>query len=134
MLNAAKKRPLQPFLIIFLIINGLLYLFKTRLAGWHIEPLIALGGNLILFSGSVLSFLLFRKGLAHPSSYGFVRMLYAGILLKMGICIIAVLIYAILETGKVNKGAILLCFGFYFIYSFSEVKILTSLSKLQKNA
>jgi hypothetical protein len=133
MANGIEKKPLQLFLIIFLIINGLLFLFKNQLPGWHINPGVTLMGNLILFFGTVLSFLLFRKGLGQTSSYGFIRMVYSGILLKMAICIVAVLVYALTETGKVNKGAILLSFCFYFIYSFAEVKILTGLSKLQKN-
>jgi len=132
--GSSRKRPFRVFLIIFVIINSLLLIFRERLKAWQIAPDIALIGNLLLFLATFLSFLLFQKGLQQPGAYAFVRMVYSGILLKMGISIIAVLIYALLEKGQVNKGAVLLSFGFYFVYSFAEVKTLIALSKLQKNA
>jgi hypothetical protein len=61
-------------------------------------------------------------------------MVYGGMFLKMGICILATLVYAFIARSHLSKAAILICFGFYFIYTFAEVKILLALSKQKKNA
>jgi ABC-type transport system involved in multi-copper enzyme maturation permease subunit len=128
------KKPFSQLVIIFLIITALLIGFKNQLQQWNIDVIVALIGNALLFLAALFSFLLFSKGLQTTSAHAFVRMTYSGMLLKMGICLAATIIYALASGGKVNKAAIFVCFGFYFIYTFFEVKILTRMSKEQKNA
>jgi hypothetical protein len=128
------KKPFSVIIIIFFISSILLFVFKSQLQQWHVDVPVVMIGNFILFLAALFSFLLFSKGLQTTSAHAFVRMTYSGMLLKMGICIAATLIYAVATGGKVNKAAVFICFGFYFIYTFVEVRILTRLSKQQKNA
>jgi hypothetical protein len=128
------KRPFSLIVVIFLVINVILFVCKNQLQQWNADFNVVMIGNLVLFLATLFSFLLFSKGLQNSSTHGFIRMTYSGMLLKMGICIAATLIYAVSTGGKVNKAAIFICFVFYFIYTFLEVMILTRLSKQQKNA
>jgi ABC-type transport system involved in multi-copper enzyme maturation permease subunit len=128
------KKPFSLIVIIFLIITALLFVFRNQLQQWNVDVNVVLIGNALLFLAALFSFLLFSKGLQTTNAHAFVRMTYSGMLLKMGICIAATIIYALITGGKVNKAAVFVCFGFYFIYTFFEVKILTRMSKEQKNA
>jgi hypothetical protein len=60
-------------------------------------------------------------------------MVYSGMILKMLICIVAVLVYAF-AFKPVEKAAILIFFGLYFLYTFAEVRIVMRLNKEKKNA
>ena len=132
--NKISRKPFSLIVIIFLIISLVVFAFKGLLQQWGADVNILLAGNLILFLATVFSFLLFSRGLQHNSTHAFLRMTYGGMLLRMGICIVATLVYAWATGGKVNKIAVFACFGFYFIYTFAEVKLLVRLSKQQKNA
>lgn len=90
--------------------------------------------NTILFLASLFSFILYRKALSDKNAHAFLRFVYGGMVLKMGICLLAVIAYVLLTKGGVSKAAILESFGLYFLYTFVEVKKLMRLSKEQKNA
>lgn len=107
---------------------------KSPLQDWNVDLYVLIAGNVILFLAALISFLIFRKGLSDNNPHVFMRMTYGGMLVRMGICLVAALIYAWTRGGRVNKFAVLGCFIFYFIYTFAEVKILVGLSKQQKNA
>lgn len=123
-----------PFILIFFVINLLLLALKSPLQKWNVDWYVLVGGNLVLFFATFFSFLVFRKGLGDNNPHVFMRMTYGGMLVRMGICLVAALLYAWAYGGKVSKFAVLGCFVFYFVYTFAEVKILLSLGKQQKNA
>jgi hypothetical protein len=123
-----------PFIVIFFAINLLLLVLKSPLQKWNVDWNVLMVGNLILFFATFFSFLIFRRGLGDSNPHVFMRMTYGGMIVRMGICLIAALLYAWGYGGKVNKFAVLGCFVFYFVYTFAEVKILLSQSKQQKNA
>ncbi len=132
--NLTVKRPVLLILLIFMVISLLLIALGNPLGSWGVDMKVLLGGNLILFLAALLSFYLFRKGLQSSSTGGFLRMTYSGMFLKMGICILSAVIYGLILRSRINKPALLVCFLFYFIYTFAEVSILLRLSKQQKDA
>lgn len=127
------SRPLLPIVILFLLTSVALLILKSLTATANINYTVLLTGNLVLFLVTLLSFYLHRKALFHNNVQVFLRMVYSGMLLKMVICIAAVLVYVMVAGQGVNKIAVFGCFGLYFIYTFIEVKTLMQLSK-QKNA
>jgi hypothetical protein len=128
------RKPVSLLVIIFFVINLLLFVCRNQLQKWNVDFNVLVTGNLVLFLATLFSFILFSRGLQSNSTGAFLRMTYGGMLLRMAICIVAVLIYALATGGKVNKIAVFACFGFYLLYTFAEVKILIRLSKQQKNA
>jgi hypothetical protein len=126
-------RPALPLILLFICVNILLALLKIGpVHGIQFSTLWA--GNLILFMASLLSFLLFRRSLSGNNPHVFLRFVYAGMFLKMAICLAAAVLYLLLTKGEVSENAIFECFGLYFLYTFVEVKLLMRMSKQQKNA
>jgi beta-lactamase regulating signal transducer with metallopeptidase domain len=133
MLTKLIGRSYLPLVAIFLLLNLMVLVFRL-LAGPSPAYIVILLGNLILFIATLLSFNLYRKSLLNNNVQVFLRLIYSGLFLKMIICITAALVYILIVRNAVSKIAVFGCFGFYFIYTFAEVKILMRLNKHQKNA
>ena len=127
------QKPFSPIAIIFIIISLLLVVLKFAFLSWDAVFNALLGGNFVLFIATYFSFYFNNKGLSNKNIQVFLRMVYSGMFLKMGICIAAVMAYAF-SVKPVSKAAILIFFGLYFIYTFVEVRIVTRLNKDKKNA
>jgi hypothetical protein len=125
-------RSFLPLIILFLVVNLILGILKILFPDTAFQVLLA--GNMVLFLASLLSFYLYRRALLDKNPNVFIRLVYGGMILKMGICIAAALLYILLNKGGIRKNAILECFALYFLYTFVEVKKLMRLSKQQKNA
>jgi hypothetical protein len=127
----------RAFLPIFVVFLGFCLLFisvPSLLQGWNTDNRVLLGGNEVLFFVTAISYWLHIKSLRSPNPHVFVRMVYGSLLVKMLVCLVAVLIYAKL-TPVVNRNAIIGSFILYIVYTFMEVRILTQLTKkLPKNA
>jgi len=134
MQNKNSVKSFLPFLLIFILSTAIIFLFKTLLTKWGFNITVLSIGNLILFVATTGSFVLYQKALRNNNVHVFMRMIYAGLFLKMFVCIIATLVYASIARSEVNKWAIFGCFGLYFVYTITEIKIIMRLSKEQKNA
>ena len=99
---------------------------------WGIDYRVLLTGNLLLFLATAVSFLLYSKGLRSQNMQAFVRVMYGSLLVKFFVCLVAVMIYAMVERAAVNRNGIFGCFILYALYTFLEVRIL--LQKSKKNA
>jgi|SRR5579871_2422097 len=132
--NKSVKNPVAVIIGIFILVNILAFTCKQLFPSPDVDYNVVLIGNLVLFIAAMFSFLLFKKGLKNTNPYAFVRMIYAGMLFRMAVCMIAVVIYILAERSKVNKIGIFICCGLYLVYTFTEVKLLLRLNKLQKNA
>jgi hypothetical protein len=132
--NKSVKNPVAAIIVIFILVNILAFASKQLFPLLDVSYAVVLIGNLVLFSAALFSFLILKKGLKSTNPYAFVRTVYAGMLLRMAVCMIAVVIYILAERSNVNKIGIFICCGLYLVYTFTEVKILLRLNKSQKNA
>jgi len=57
-----------------------------------------------------------------------------GMLLKMFVCVIAVLIYVLISKSGINKNGLLLSMFLYLIYLAVEVSAISKINKQRKNA
>jgi len=99
---------------------------------WGIDYRVLLTGNLLLFLATVVSFLLYSKGLHSRNMQAFIRVMYGSLLVKFFVCLVAVMIYAMIERAGVNRNGIFGCFILYVLYTFLEVR--TLLLSIKKNA
>jgi hypothetical protein len=127
------RKPFFPIVLIFFIITLSIVVLNFSFPKWDRVCDAVFGGNLVLFIATYFSFGFYNKGLKNPNIQAFLRMIYSAMFLKMGICIAAVMVYAF-TVKPISKAAILVFFGLYFVYTFSEVKIVTRLNKQHKNA
>ncbi len=132
--NAPVKKWPALLIIVFCIVTALLVAGKSWLVKWGIEFPVVLTGNLILFAVSLASLLLYQRAMAHASTMGFLRNTYSGLLLKLFVCVIAVLIYAAVQREHVNKGGIFACVFLYFLYALLEMRSLMQWNKARRNA
>ena len=134
MKNKVLVRAFLPILIVFIILCLLIISLPAILQEWNTDYRVLLGGNEVLFFVTAVSYWLHIKSLRSSNPHVFVRTVYGSLLVKMLVCLAAVLAYGWL-TPAVNRNAIIGCFILYVVYTFMEVRILTQLTKkLPKNA
>ena len=117
-------------LYIFIPLNLLIYFFCSGLRSAGLDPWVLAGGNIILYLITVLALYIHVKGLSDKNAHAFFRSVYGSMLMRMFICILAVIIYAVAAGDRLNKYSLLSCFLFYFIYHFFELRLI--LSRLKK--
>src|SRR5450759_4731716 len=89
-MNKENRKAFFPIVLLFIILNGLILTFKTFLESHGFDREFLIWANLFLFFISIGGFLLQRKGLQSPNPQAFVRGMYASMMFKMFICMIAV--------------------------------------------
>jgi hypothetical protein len=114
---------------IFLPITILLVVLYNKIIQAHLDPVVLIVGNVILYLITAVAVYFHQRGSLDKNPNVFFRAVYASMLLRMFICIIAVVFYAILSGNSINKYSLLLCFVFYFVYVFVEVRQIFSLLK-----
>jgi len=132
--NKGFVRSFLPLLILFVASTILLALAGILFPGWNIDPVVMICGNLILFIATAISFYLYRKSLFNNNVQAFLRMIYGGMFVKMMICLFAALLYIGIARKSVNASVIFGCMILYFLYAFTEIRIIMKLSKQRKHA
>lgn len=107
----------------------LLFLFKNHMINWGLDFDVLFVGNLLLYAITAVALSFHLKGVKNKNPNVFFRMVYGSMILRMFLCIIIVVVYALLAGNALNKYSLLLCFVFYFLYSFLEVRRVFGLLK-----
>jgi hypothetical protein len=122
--NKKTGRAFLPILLAFVIFSCLILVFRTQAAEWSVDRRVLLGGNGLLFLVTAISFYMYTRGLRNNNAHFFVRMLYGSLLVKMMVCLVAVLVYAMAAGAAVNRNGIIGCFILYLLYTVLEVRSL----------
>ena len=128
----APRRSLLPLIILFVLINLLVIILSTSLRHYHIDANVLLAGNALFFVISIISFFIQRRGLYNKNPHVFVRSVMTGMMLKMVICIIAVIAYVYLSGSAYNKRGIFLALFLYLVYLAAEVYTVMKMNKNKK--
>jgi hypothetical protein len=126
-MNNNRLKSFLPILLIFIVLNALLLVFRARLAEWNIDADVLLIANLLLFVITLISFLLALRGLKNPNPHAFVRSVYGSMIIKLFAGMIAATIYISIYQKGLNKPALFGSMGLYLLYTFTEVSVLTRL-------
>jgi len=132
--NVRVNKSSLPLIIVYCISTVLVIMGKKQLQQWGVNPTVVIVGNMILFAVSITSLLLYQRAMAHPTTMGFLRNTYSGLFLKLLVCIIAIMIYVVLDREHVNKPAIFTCVFLYFLYTLLEMRSLMQWNKARRNA
>lgn len=100
---------------------------------YHIAISVVEGGNLILLIATAASFYFYSKSLQENRAQALLRNIYAGMYIKLGVCMVSAFLYILIAGKKVNKWGIILVLGLYLIYTILEISILFKKGKQQKN-
>jgi len=123
-----------PIVIVFALVSAFAVVFSKTLDKIHVEQSVLIIGNLVLFTVTLLSFLLYCKAMMAGNTQGFIKNVYGGMLLKFFVCIIAAFIYIFNARQAVSKGGVFALMFLYLVYTFLEISILMKHSKQKKNA
>ena len=134
MITRNKFRAFLPVILFFIIINAFTLTGSGLAAKWNFDKDVITIGNLILFLATFLSYFFALQGLKASNPFTFVRSVYASIMVKFFICLLAALIYIMMYKANLNKPALFICMGLYLIYTILEIMILTRIMKQKSNA
>jgi len=129
----SQKKIIFPLFIIFLFLSASLSLSKTILGKWGIDYNVLLVANALFFLVSLGVFFMQKKALNHNNPNVFIRIVMAGMLIKMGVCVFAVIIYRLVAGNSVNKVSVFVAMFLYLLYLAVEVRVIMKLNR-QKNA
>ena len=124
-----STRAFVPIILIFLFTTALLVAVPSLDFLWHMNKVVMLVGNAILFLATFISFRLYIRSLSNNNVHAFLRMIYGGMFAKMMICLFAAVIYIMIVKKDVSKGAVFGLMFLYFVYTFVEISIVMKLSR-----
>lgn len=130
------QRPAKLFLplfIVYLAITLFSIVTKNRLEAMQVDVAVVRVANTFLLILSIFSLLFQYKGMQDANPNVFIRRVMGSLLLKMLVCVGAILMYHFLSGGQMNNRAILVSLFLYLVYLIVEVWILMNLNR-KKNA
>jgi hypothetical protein len=127
-----NKRSWLPLLFIFIILNCFFFLAKNWLLEKGIDYTVLIGGNLVLFVATALSFIIYERSLKSVNPQASVRGMYGSFMIKFFICLVSAFVYIMMAKKNLNKPALIVCMGLYIIYTVIEVSSLQKLMKQNK--
>lgn len=132
-MNKDLLQSIRPLLIVFVLFNTFFITGRSWLEKIGINHNVFIVGNLLLFSVSLLAFLIITKAFASPNPQAFVRAMYGSFIIKFFVITLAAFIYIMVVKKNVNKPALIACAGLYIIYTTIETMALMKLLKQKKN-
>jgi Ca2+/Na+ antiporter len=82
---------------------------------------------------TLITFFIQQKALKNSNPNVFFRSVMAGMMIKMFVCIIAIIIYWLVMQDKFSRATVFAAMLIYLIYLVIEVRLVTKLNR-QKNA
>ena len=130
MQTVSFNRLLSPILFfVFLPMSILLFLTRRQMDVFGLDFKVLFGGNFFLFVITAFALYFHKKGMENKNPNVFFRAVYGSMIARMFLCILIVVVYVSFAGDSLNKSSLLLCFVFYFLYSFLEVYRVFSLFK-----
>jgi len=124
---------LLPFIILFILFNNFFLFGKGLLAKWGLDSLVLIIANSLFFIINIVAYTMQKKALKNANPNVFIRSVMASMMIKMAICIVAVLIYALMFRSTFSKYSVFAAMFLYLIYLAVEVRASSKLNK-EKNA
>ena len=126
-----NNKPWLPLVILFVVLNGFFITGKNFLNREGFSHEVLLGGNLVLFAATFLSFYISQKSIVSTNVNSSVRSLYGSFMAKFFLIAIAAFVYIMTAKKEINKPSLYICMGLYVVYTVVEVVTLQKL--LQQN-
>ncbi|HXS58278.1 MAG TPA: hypothetical protein VN726_19240 [Hanamia sp.] len=132
-MNNPLVKKFIPIIILFVVINLLLLIFKESLIEKGFQLNFVFVANLILFLLSSFGFFIQTKSANSSNINAFIRGVYSSLLMKMFVIVAAIFIYIFVTGGEVNKAAIFASMAIYLLYTSIEVVQLMKIARKKPN-
>jgi len=124
---------LLPLFTSFIICTILIFTAWIFLAGSGVDYAVLIGANCLFFLVSLLVFRMQYRAMYNSNPNVFVRSVMTGMIIKVFVCLAAVVAYYFLSGKYFNKPAVYFSMIIYMIFLTVEVRAIMKLNK-QKNA
>ena len=131
---AAKRTVFIPLFLLFVLLNSAILILAKSLDKIHIDHIVLLVVNMILFSLSALSLLMHQKATSNKNPNVFVRSIMLATVLKLLVIIIGVVLYVYTSGETRSNYAIYVGMLLYIFYTIVEVKGALILNKKTNGA
>lgn len=128
----SSRKPWIPLLILFIILNTFFLTAKAFLLKKGFDQEVLIGGNLVLFAATALSFYVSYRSIRSTNPHASVRSLYGSFMIKFFIIVIAAFVYILSAKKNLNKPALFACMGLYLVYTMVEVASLQKMLRQKK--
>ncbi|MCB9046008.1 MAG: hypothetical protein H6550_07700 [Chitinophagales bacterium] len=124
-----KKTFLASISVLFILLSVIFFWLRTIAPAYSFPALMT--GNVIMALLSFGSFMLVTRQMKSKPD-AFVRGVYSSSFLKLSVCVIAVMVYAIINRPDVHKPSLFVLFGVYAAYTAIETWLLSKLARETK--
>ena len=125
--------PLFPLIVIFILFSLIFILTGLFFTTTGVDFMVLVAANCLFFLVSLAAYKIQRKAMDNSNPNVFIRSVMGGMMLKMLICVAAVMAYVLLSGKHFNKPAVYISMVLYLVYLSAEVAIMMKLNK-SKNA
>ena len=132
-MNNPLVKKFIPIIVLFVVINLLLLIFKDGLNARGMQLNFVFVANAILFLLSSFGFFIQTKSANSTNINAFIRGVYSSLLMKMFVIVAAIFIYIFVTGGEVNKAAIFASMAIYLLYTSIEVVQLMKIARKKPN-
>jgi hypothetical protein len=126
-------RKTVPLFIVFILFTIVVFLSHPVLVKYGLDKNILLIANTLFFILGIITFRIQQKALQNNNPNVFIRSVMSVMMIKMFVCVIAVLIYVLSNRESYSTASIFAGVFLYFVYLMVEVNVLLKLNN-QKNA
>ena len=124
---------MHPLVLTFIFFTLLFIFSKIFLEKGAIDFNVVMGANCLFFLLSLMASGMQQRAMSNPNPNVFVRKVMAGVMIKMGVVIIAVIAYVLICGKLFNKPAVFISLLLYLVYLVVEVAAMMNMNK-RKNA
>lgn len=113
----------RPLIILFVMLNALLFALQRKLEDKHISMDVVLIANVILFAVSMANIYFQMKNLRNSNPNAAIRGVMAGTFLKLFVLAASAMIYLFAAGEQRSVKAVFVGMGLYIVYTWLEVRI-----------
>jgi len=113
-------------LFVFAVLSGAFYGIQQQFPAFDLKALLI--GNLMMLSLAILTFIIVKKKV-HERPQAFVTGVYSATFLKLMVCLVAIVAYAMMNKATLHKPTLFMMFGIYVVYTAFETAMLMQLAK-----
>jgi succinate dehydrogenase hydrophobic anchor subunit len=124
-----KQRFLVTTIVLFVLLTAVFFLLHQQAPEYDFKALMA--GNIIMAILSIVSFSLITKQL-NKTPQAFVRGVFSSTFLKLFVCMIGVLTYAMVNKPNTHKASIFILLGIYAVYTVTETLMVSKIARNTK--
>ncbi|HXS37743.1 MAG TPA: hypothetical protein VN721_13650 [Flavipsychrobacter sp.] len=124
-----RKHFVTVIIILFLVLCSFFYALKIYAPAYKFGALII--GNAVMAILSISTYFIVKKQMGQRPE-AFVRGVFSATLLKLMVCILAILLFVLVDRQHIHKPSIFMLFGIYAVYTIVEAWLLSRLAKQAK--